>query len=63
MVAGAVAALAVSLGVASFAAGGGEHSPGPTVTPEVDVYMMQHAVTAGGIPVVPNGQTTFSARP
>lgn len=65
LVAGAVAALAVGLGVASFAAGsGGEHLPGPTVTPEVDVYMMQHAVTAGSIPLVPPaGQATFSARP
>ena len=32
MVVGAVAALAVSLGAASFAAGGSEHVPGPTVT-------------------------------
>jgi anti-sigma factor RsiW len=64
VVAGAVAALAVSLGAASFAAGGGGHSPGPTVSPEVDVYMMQHAVTAGSIPMVPpDGQLTFPARP
>ena len=50
MVAGAVAALAVSLGAASFAAGGSEHVPGPTVTAEVDVYMMQHAVITGSVP-------------
>ncbi len=64
VVAGAVAALAVSLGAASFAAGGSGHPPGPMVTPEVDVYMMQHAVTAGSIPMVPSGgQMTFPARP
>ena len=50
MVVGAVAALAVSLGAASFAAGGSEHAPGPTVRPEVDVYMMQHAVITGSVP-------------
>jgi anti-sigma factor RsiW len=60
MVVGAVAALAVSLGAASFAAGGNEHAPGPTVRPEVDVYMMQHAVITGS---VPPAQPTTSARP
>lgn len=74
MVVGALAALAVSLGAASFAAGGSEHVPGPTVTPEVDVYMMQHALTTGSIPpaqpaaVRPSagltpGQLSFSVRP
>ena len=74
MVVGALAALAVSLGAASFAAGGSEHVPGPTVTPEVDMYMMQHALTTGSIPpaqpaaVRPSagltpGQLSFSVRP
>src|SRR5215472_12821172 len=53
MVAGAVAALAVSLGAASFAAGGGQ-APGPTVRPEVDVYMMQHWATTGSNPADPS---------
>jgi anti-sigma factor RsiW len=74
MVAGAVAALAVSLGAASFAAGGNNHVPGPTVTPEVDVYMMQHAMTTGSVPLarprplrpsisLPVGPLSFSVRP
>jgi len=74
VVAGAVAALAVSLGAASFAAGGNEHVPGPTVSPEVDVYMMQHAMTAGLVPPpqpsaaasstrLPAGQLSFPVRP
>ena len=74
MVVGALAALAVSLGAASFAAGGSEHVPGPTVTPEVNVYMMQHALITGSIPpaqpasVRPSagltpGQLSFSVRP
>jgi anti-sigma factor RsiW len=57
MVAGAVvAALAVSLGAASFAAGGGSQAPGPRVVPEVDVYSFEQAVTAGGVPVYPPSQ-------
>ncbi len=61
MVAGAVAALAVGLGAASFAAGGGEHLPAPTVTPQVDVFMMQHAATSGSVPMV--GQRFGPVRP
>lgn len=74
MVVGAVAALAVSLGAASFAAGGNEHGSGPTVRPEVDVYMMQHAVITGSVPPAqpagaqPSGgftpgQLSFTVRP
>jgi anti-sigma factor RsiW len=51
VVAGAVAALAVGLGGASFAAGGGERLPGPIITPEVDVYNAQHAATTGELPL------------
>lgn len=47
VVAGAVAALAVGLGAASFAAGGSGDSTGPTVTPRVDSYNFQHAATFG----------------
>lgn len=50
VVAGAVAAIAVGLGAASFAAGGGQHPSGPTVTPEVDSYNVQHAATFGELP-------------
>jgi anti-sigma factor RsiW len=51
VVAGALAALAVGLGAASFAAGG--ERPGPTVTPEVDVYNAQHAEMTGELPLLP----------
>jgi len=71
MVAGAVAALAVSLGAASFAAGGGGQAPARTVRPEVDVYMMQHWVTSDSVPAGQqssgrprtSGQLSFSVRP
>ncbi|HLX49493.1 MAG TPA: zf-HC2 domain-containing protein [Streptosporangiaceae bacterium] len=62
VVAGAVAALAVGLGAASFAAGGGGRMPGPTVTPEVDVYNAQHAEMTGELPVLLPGAGT-RARP
>jgi anti-sigma factor RsiW len=69
MVVGAVAALAVGLGAASFAAGGGEPLPGPTITPKFDVYDMEHAVMTGEMPLVPPHprhparQKALSARP
>jgi hypothetical protein len=54
LVAGAVAALAVGLGAASFAAGGAEqHMPGPMITPEVDSFNIQHAATFGQLPAFP----------
>ena len=61
VVAGAVAALAVGLGAASFAAGGGEHLPGPTITPQVDVYVLQHTVMSGLAPA--DGRGADSVRP
>ena len=51
-VAGAVAFLVVGLGAAAFAAGGGDGQPGPQITPSVDVFMMQHEITTGEVPVV-----------
>ena len=49
-VAGCFAVLLVSLGAAAFAAGGGSQ-PGPRVTPAVDVYMVQHEIMTGVLPV------------
>lgn len=66
VVAGAVAALAVGLGAASFAAGGPGHTPGPTVTPRVDSYNVQHAATFGETSfqaIVRTRQTADSLRP
>ena len=53
-VAGAVAFLVVGLGAAAFAAGGGgDGVPGPSVTPAVDVFMLQHELITGETPVEP----------
>jgi Putative zinc-finger len=58
LVAGAVTALAVGLSAASFAAGGAQqHLPGPTVTPEVDSFNLQHAATFGQSPTFPSPVT------
>lgn len=49
--AGASSLLVAGLaGAAAFLAGGGTPQPGPTVTPAVDVFMVQHAITSGSVP-------------
>lgn len=51
--------LLVGLGTAAFTAGGGaQTAPGPRVTPAVEMYDVEHAITTGGIPF-----TGPSARP
>jgi len=50
----AVAGLTLAgLGVpaAAFLAGGGQQTPGPSVTPAIDSYMMQHEISAGNAPL------------
>jgi len=52
----AVACLAVAglgLPVAAFLAGGGQQEPGPTITPAVDMFVMQHEISTGDAPVSP----------
>jgi anti-sigma factor RsiW len=66
LVAGAVAALAVGLGAASFVAGGAQqNAPGPTITPEVDSFNFQHATTFGQSPTFlsPAEDVTQQAQP
>lgn len=49
----AVAGLTLAgLGVpaAAFLAGGGQQEPGPSITPAIDTYMMQHDLSAGNAP-------------
>jgi hypothetical protein len=51
VVAGCFAFLLVGLGAAAFAAGGGDPQPGPQITPAVDVFMIQHEIMTGVVPV------------
>jgi anti-sigma factor RsiW len=48
---GATAVVLVGVGTAAFLAGGGTDQPGPTVTPAVDTYVMQHDLMDGVAPV------------
>jgi anti-sigma factor RsiW len=50
--------LVVGLGTAAFTAGGsGEAVPGPRITPPVEMYSVEHAITTGEVPVTgPSGQ-------
>jgi anti-sigma factor RsiW len=49
LVFGAVS-LVVGLSTAAFTAGGGEATPGPRITPPVEMYSVQHAITTGEVP-------------
>jgi hypothetical protein len=60
----AVAFLAVaglSLPAAAFLAGGGQQEPGPSVTPAVDTFMMQHEISAGDAQVSPSPSPSVSS--
>jgi Putative zinc-finger len=51
----AIAGLALAgLGVpaAAFLAGGGQRSPGPSVTPAIDMFLIQHELSTGNAPVL-----------
>jgi anti-sigma factor RsiW len=45
----ALVLLALGLPAAAFVAGGGRQEPGPSVTPPVAMFMIQHALAAGGM--------------
>ena len=43
--------LVVGLGTAAFTVGGGgEAAPGPRITPSMEMYSVEHAITTGGVP-------------
>ncbi len=43
--------LVVGLGTAAFTAGGGgDAAPGPKITPAVEMYSVEHAITTGEVP-------------
>ncbi len=53
LVAAGVATGALGLSAAAFLAGGDQAPAGPRVVPAVDVFMVQHAITTGEVPVPP----------
>jgi anti-sigma factor RsiW len=55
--------LVVGLGTAAFTAGGnGEATPGPRITPPVEMYSVEHAITTGEVPFTgPSGRPSAEA--
>jgi hypothetical protein len=46
--------LVVGLSTVAFTAGGGtESTPGPKITPSVEMYSVEHAITTGEVPFAP----------
>jgi anti-sigma factor RsiW len=57
----AVSLVVVGIGTAAFGMGGGAPSPaGPRITPQLEVFDIQHAITSGGVPFA--GSADLSAR-
>jgi anti-sigma factor RsiW len=56
--------LVVGLGTAAFTAGGGgDAAPGPRVTPSVEMYSVEHAITTGEVPFPAPAAESSSAVP
>jgi anti-sigma factor RsiW len=54
--------LVVGLGTAAFSAGGGgEAVPGPRITPPVEMYSVEHAITTGQLPFAPPAASSPAA--
>ena len=62
LAAAGVATAGLGLAAAVFLAGG-DRPPGPKVVPAVDVFMVQHAITTGQVPVQPSGSPGASRAP
>src|ERR1017187_8544449 len=52
--AGIFTCVVVGLGPTAFVVGGGEQPSGPKVPPAVDMYLTQHAIVTGSLPVAPS---------
>jgi anti-sigma factor RsiW len=50
-VAGVVGIAVMSLGAAAFTVGGGTGEPEPKVTPNMQMYSVEHAITTGDVPL------------
>jgi anti-sigma factor RsiW len=55
--------LVIGLGTAAFTAGGsGDAAPGPRITPPVEMYSVEHAITTGEVPFTgPSGRPSAGA--
>ena len=57
--------LVVGLGTAAFTVGGGgDAAPGPRITPSVEMYSVEHAITTGEVPIpAPAARSSSDAPP
>jgi anti-sigma factor RsiW len=63
-VAGVLSIAVVSLGAAAFSVGGGTGEPEPKVTPNMQIYTIEHAITTGDVPIPdPSGSGAASSQP
>jgi anti-sigma factor RsiW len=62
LVAAGVVTAGLGLAAAVFVAGG-DRPAGPRVVPAVDVFMVQHAITTGQVPVQPGSTPAVSRAP
>ena len=46
-----VSCVVAGLGVTAFTVGGSPPAPGPRITPPIEMYSVEHAITTGQIPV------------
>jgi anti-sigma factor RsiW len=53
--------LGAGVPAAAFLAGGSQQDPGPSVTPAVDLFVVQHAITAGQVPARPSPEQPGNA--
>jgi anti-sigma factor RsiW len=47
---GAVSLAVVGVGAAAFSMGGASAQPGPKITPQLEMFSIEHAVTSGDVP-------------
>jgi anti-sigma factor RsiW len=60
---GALVFLALGLPAAAFVAGGTRAEPGPSVTPAIEMYATQHAITTGAMPAATPGEAPATGEP
>jgi anti-sigma factor RsiW len=59
----AVSLVVVGIGTAAFSMGGGGSVPGPKITPQLEMFSLEHAIQTGDIPFPEPTQAPTSSRP
>jgi len=56
----AVSLVVVGIGTAAFSMGGGGSEPGPKITPQVEMFSLEHAIQTGDVPFPEPAQASTS---